>query len=63
MKCIFLSICHWKNNLINIDDRDNKGDEDGDDIEVSLGIFVAVRILLKFLSFILLSTALKIPHF
>lgn len=57
MKCIFLSICHWRNNLklrIITDDHDGDNeDNDDDDNEVSLGIFVAVWILLKFVSSLL----------
>lgn len=70
MKCIFLSICLWRNNLNlliitddhNGDNEDN--DDDDDDNEVSLGIFVAVRILLEFVSSLLVlpEFCLTPPH-
>lgn len=56
MKCIFLSICHWKKKSEashNDDAHDEDSDGDDGDDDDSLGIFVAVLILLKFLSFLL----------
>lgn len=60
---IFKYLSLENENSHNYDDHDDN-DDDKDDNEVSLGIFVAVLILLKFLSFLLVlpEYCLTPPH-